>query len=189
MNKVELIPNPSGLDKAIQNIQVKLSTLPWLEVCFGKCIKQIESSQNSKDGRGKRLIYPEVYFRLEPHNVMQNDSFKSYCFFHPLDPVSVDDFHFDLGITANQPVDIIFWFNMKRINQNKKYNYSAELQSDVLKVLKTATSYKPSEIYTEYENIFDPFTIQNNFEQYLKYPYGGFKIAGQLYYDFINCTQ
>lgn len=112
--KAELLPAPVGVDLAIQKIQVHLaSKLPWLQIAFGRCTKQIVRTSD-KRYEGLESV-PEVYLNREPISVMVNDNLKSYCFFNAKDPVNLDD-----EINANQDVDIIFWMNLKLIDPEKK---------------------------------------------------------------------
>lgn len=183
--KVQLLLNPVGIDFEIQNLQQRLAEIPWLEVVFGRCSKQSELKQQP----GRRpvdIIVPEVLYNKEPYNCMINDNLKSYCFFNASDPLSIPTFDpGDLELVVSQPVDIILWLNLKKVNPLKTYNYSEELRLEVIKKL-SGSNFKMSESFIEADEVFKPFTITDNFRNYSKFPYAAFKISGELTFDYFK---
>ena len=193
--KVELVPNPVALDNAIQSIQERIATLTWLEKSFGRAIVQSRHQENkeafakNESSRMTRdVVYPEVYNKREPLNVMMNDNIKSYSFFHVRDPLKFTDYlPLDMSTPAVQPISLITWVNLQKIDPAKQYNFSEELRSEMIKLLKFSTNFVITESFIGYDKIFNPFTITETFRQYLKPPYAGWRIDGELNFDFSTC--
>lgn len=187
---VELNPAPVALDNAIQKIQEKLSTLSWLQKAFGKCTPQkfVPDEVKSKSLR-TTYLYPEAYYKREPFSLMPNDNLKSYCFFHAKDEMKFLDWEsFTMPQSANQPLAIIFWANLQKINPSKNYNFIEELRLDVVKILKRCPDFKAESSSIQYDKVFDPFTITETYRPFIKPPYGAFRIDGTLSFDYLqNC--
>lgn len=188
---VELVPNPEALDLAIQAIQERLAGLSWLEKAFGRCTKQIARLQDAEiKNRQARNEYtfPEVYFKREPYNCMVNDNLKSYCFFHAKDALRFTDWEPFLQMQgAEQPLALIFWLNLGRIDPAKNYNFSESLRREVVQVLKQCPGLKLESSSLEVNNVFNPFTITEAFRNYLKPPFAAFRFDGTLSFDYFNC--
>ncbi len=186
--EVELIPNPAGIDLAISKIQASFVALPWLQKAFARVTPQT-GKYPDEEGRDKRarneFVYPEAYTKREPVNMMPNDNFQSYCFFVANDPTSFPEYdHTDTETKASQPVSIIFWGNLKKIDPSKEYNFSEELRMNVIDVLRKNSDFELNESFIGYDRIFAPFTITETFRQYLKPPFFGFRFDGTLHYNY-----
>jgi hypothetical protein len=188
---VELIPEPQALDLAIQKIQVKFANgLPWLHKAFGRATLQHEKAPESgEDKRVRRdIVIPEVYYKREPYNAMPNDNLQSHCFFFAKDPVTFLDWKaFTLDARTSQPLAIIFWMNLEKIDATKKYNFFEVLRGDVVKVLKNCSDFILEESSIQPDRVFAPFTITDNYRQYMKPPYAAFRFDGTLHYNYFNC--
>lgn len=186
---VELIPNPTSLDLAIQTVQLKLADLAWLEKAFGRATLQkgIYSDQESKRYARREYVYAEVYNNLEPMIILANDNLKSYCFFIAKDPMSFVDYQpRELTQMVTQPLALIVWCNLNKIDSTKKFNFIDQLRKDVVEVLKT-TDFICKESSIQYDRVFDPITIQENYRPYLKPPYAAFRIDGEITFDYFQC--
>lgn len=189
---VELVPNPVALDAAVQIVQEKLAAgLPWLQKAFGRARKMPAPVNTKPQDRaeamagGRDQVVPEVYYRREPYDCRPNDNLQSYCFFYPRDPVQIPDYDpAAMEAIAEQQVSIIFWINLQRVDPERNYDFGEELRRDVLVVLRQCLNFKVEELYNDWDNVFEPFAVNNRvFKQYLKPPYAGFRIDGILTYD------
>ena len=189
---IEVSPSAEAVDLAIQDIQNKLGELPWLEKIFGRCVPQrgLYTEDEARMYGRKDYIYPEVYNNREPMVLMVNDNLKSYCFFHAKDPLEFNDYEVaDLQHQmVTQPMDIIFWGNLEKVNPALSYNFSEQLRREVLLKLKK-TAFVPKKSYMSFDKVFDIFTITETFRPYLKPPYFGFRMSGELSFDYFydNC--
>ena len=99
--KIVLIPDPKGIDKAIQELQLGFRDLAWLDTVFGRAFVQKEKVSVSEgeaqafgtSNRPREIVYPECNGRNnEPINVMPNDNCKGMAFFYKRDPSLYEDY-------------------------------------------------------------------------------------------------
>lgn len=188
---IELVPDPVALDLAIQQVQTRLATLPWLQKAFGRCVKQVGKLQDVEiRNRAARneYTYPEVYNNREPLSLMMNDNLNSYCFFHAKDSLEIPPYGLlDNSLMVTQPIAIIFWLNLAKIDPAKNYNFSESLRVEALKQLQRCPDLVLDASSVEYNNVFAPFTITETFRQFLKPPFAAFRFDGTLSFDLYNC--
>lgn len=174
---VPLISNPINLDKEIQSIQSTLSLLPWLDKSFGR-------ARTGKDDKGK--TFPEVYKgNGDYHNVLINDHLKSQSFMRVRGdvsnrsyPVAKDRF----SAAVSVPLDIIFWYDLKKIDPGKNYRFDEELKKDVVDLLKGMPQVKILKIYEAYEDVFQGYSMEFMQPNMFRYPFGGFRFECELGY-------
>jgi hypothetical protein len=186
---VELVPDAVSLDLAIQKIQEKLSALAWLQKAFGKAFRQTGpaplQSREESGNRGRDITFPEVYNNREPLSLMINDNLKSYCFFHINGAMRFPSWeHFTKVQAAVQPISIIFWLNLEKIDPTKKYNFAEILRGEVLNVLSSCPGLTVEESETDISRVFAPYTITDTFKQFLKPPFAAFRFNGELRFDY-----
>jgi hypothetical protein len=187
---VELVPNPVGLDIAIQAIQARLAAgLPWLQKAFGRVTIQTETNPSRDGKKQQEKIIPEAYYKREPFSLMVNDNLQSYCFFVAGD--SMEFIKYDpmerFGALVNQPLAIIFWVNLEKIDATKKYNFMEELRRDCVEQLKRCPAFLLESSSIEYNQVFNPFTITETFKQFLKPPFAAWRFDGTLAFDYLKC--
>lgn len=173
---VPLIENPINLDREIQSIQLTLALLPWLDKSFGR----------ARTGKDDNKSFPEVYKGGgEYHNCLPNDHLKSQSFIRvrndsgrPLNYEATE------GYTNKYtyPLDIIFWFNLQRIDPGKRYRFDEELKKEVTDVLKELTQLKLTRIYEAPEDVFQGYSFDFVNPNIFRYPYGGFRFECDLFF-------
>jgi hypothetical protein len=189
---VPLITTPVNIDRPIQEIQVALSTMGWLEKSFGRSWLAVKSSQGIFTN--KKLYYPQVWQGFNEDEkardmleVMPNDNIKSQCFFKVNDPINLLEYVPDGDSMLQANVDIIFWFNLKRIDRAIDYPYVELLKGQTLKVLSTMlfapdSSLKVLRIWEGAQNVFKGYDITDLKDQELIYPWGGFRFECEITY-------
>jgi hypothetical protein len=192
---VELVPNPVALDMAIQTVQQKLAGLAWLQKAFGRATRQTspaplyskEYNVNLQQAKGD-ITFPEVYNNREPMPLMINDNLKSYCFFHLTGPMAFQAWEsFATSQIATQPLSVIFWLNLEKIDNTKKFNFSEILRRDVVNILNYCPDFQVRESDSDITRVFAPYTITSTFKQFLKPPYAAFRINGEISFDYLSC--
>jgi hypothetical protein len=172
---VPLLVNPINLDAEIQYIQTTLSLLPWLERSFGR-------ARTAKDE--KEQSYPEVYKGGgEYHNVLANDHFRSQSFVRVrTDSGKTVDYSGIPQIANNfiYPIDVIFWFDLKKIDPIKNYRFDEELKRDVTELLKTIPQMRFIKVWEAYEDVFQGYTYSYSNPNKFRYPFGGFRFEGEI---------
>jgi hypothetical protein len=118
------IEHPVGLDREIQRLQLLLlAELSWLQLSYGKAYR------GSRKVGSKVQYYPEVYAgEGEYRDVLPNDNVQSQAFFYPTGPaVNPEREPIPGTLGLRQPVDIIFWANLQRIDPTIFRGFSLEL--------------------------------------------------------------
>jgi hypothetical protein len=188
--KIQVPPNPKGIDAAIWEIQAVLAELPWLQVVFGRANMQL-GELNAKEVTDKRLkniyYFPEVWQKGEPFNCFANDNLVGQAWFYARDPLTFPDYDAVWqDLLAVQSVSIYFWCNLEKIDPLRKFNFVEELRREVINRL-TKTDFIISESYMGYLEVFDPFTITTEFRELIKPPFVAFRIDGKLNFDYNKC--
>ena len=170
------------IDKAIYELQMVLDTnLNWLTHAYGRSYRFIEKVE-------KRLYIPEIYkggakydyVRVTPDNDKQGT-----CFFVVGKEINYDySAHQKNNLKYN--VSIIFWVNLKTINEPLLQNeiFTQGLIRDVRRVLTQKGgaieySYKLLSVEREFKEVYKEFKLKEE-EDYLRSPYDGFRFNLEL---------
>lgn len=188
------IQNPKGLDYAIGKLQAKLSALSFLQLIYGRAyVQQKQKPAEEKNKPLKRMgteYFPETWGKnYEPVNCMPNDNVKGMCFFLQRDPATQatpGTVILPSQISIRQPISVIFWFNLKKIDVTKPFKYSEEIKQLVVYQLTREASFSFVETYEDIRRVYDPFAITDNvYEKYIKPPYYALRVDGYVNYDLL----
>ncbi len=168
-----LLLSPVLHAKAVQELQVLFQTkLTWIENIYACAMVGV-----AKTNKGN-FNYPRIYsgsggkyFDVRPDN-----SLRAYSFFEvnnsfPVD-TEEDQVVYDLSF--------ICWYNLPKLNGEKSYDYSPELISHVLKVIKESdydSRISNKNVFVNPEDVFSRYSMDQSDTQHLMYPYGAFKIT------------
>jgi hypothetical protein len=189
---VPLISVPVNIDRPIQEIQIALAGLSWLERSFGRSWLALKMLPTST---GKRIVYyPQVWqgFNEEgkPRDMLEvlpNDNIKSQCFFKINDPVTVTEFVPNGDSQMRAILDIIFWFNYKALDDTIDYPFIELLKGQAQRVL-AGMSFSPDSflsivrIWEGAANVFKGYDMTDVHDYNLVYPWGGFRFECELTY-------
>lgn len=187
---------PVLLDKVLQDMQQSLmQKLQWLNYAFGRAYKLVEHRTD-----GNKFIYPAAYNgNGEYISLLPNDNFGNFSWFDIYDPQEV------IEVSQSLPQykfdgAIIFWYDLSSIYEDQTLLYSEEIKEEIIRVLTTpgliTTTGKLTinKIYERFENIYDGYSIEkiyNNYvykgegiesidKQFFMYPYAGIRIEFSL---------
>lgn len=182
---VVTIPNPVGIDLAIQNIQIALGALTWLEKSFAR------SWNMNRIVSGEKRIEPVVYQgSSEYYPALPNDALKSFSFFVAPGPRNTQEYNANVAAGTfffNDTVSVIFWVNLQQIDPTKDYIFKEELIKDVLGILNKDSNVIVSKVWDDrVEDIYKGFTLFPTHRDLLMYPFSAFRIEMDLSYQF-NC--
>lgn len=179
-----LLTNPVGIDKAIQDVQIKLQAILWLgNKAYGRAFKQEENKIIAGGGSRRLIYYPEVYQDGgEPLNVMPNDSSQAQSFFYTRDPARAVDYMPLQNNIYIHPTSLILWANLGKVDPAKQGRFTEYLKAEVLGVLRSCTGLYVTQVVESYENVFSNYTITEEYRQYMKLPYTAFRIDFDLNY-------
>jgi hypothetical protein len=186
--KAPTLPHATGLDAEIQRLQLLLADeVLWLAVSYGKAYRATRRAGGA--ATGKLLPYPEVYDgQREYRDVLPNDNVQAQSFFFPTGPASNlvrEPTPHSLGLA--QPVDLIAWANLEKVDPTKNYRYEAELLADVLRVLVADGQALVTRVFTTPEDVFRGFAAELVPEKVLRAPYAGFRISLELTAQNVLC--
>jgi hypothetical protein len=189
---VVLIGNPVNIDRPIQDMQIALASLGWIDRVFGRAWLAVKSSKGIFSE--KKLYYPHVWQGLGDDGrakdlleVLPNDNIKSQVFFRVNDPISLVEFVRDGDSIMEASVDIIFWFNLRAIDATIDYPFVELLKGQALSVLSDMTFSPDSTltinaIHEQPLNVFRGYNIQDLKDEELVYPWGGFRFECSVQY-------
>lgn len=188
--RVTLLENPSGIDKAIQSVQIKLSQLSWLELVFGRATMQKTKEQKKVDDKRFSLgeiIYPQVIDNAQPVSAMPNDNLKAMGFFHTDGEVRFPEYDYtdSFGLDSVQGVSLIIWANLSKIN-DPAYTAMEHLRKDVLKKLKTVPRVFLKSSTAQYDQVFSPYTITEVYRQYMLPPFCAFRVNFDISFEYLE---
>lgn len=177
MDRIPIIQDPQLFDRVIANIQIGLAHgLPWLNYSFGRAERLVKSIQ------GKRYYTPNIYVGGNDYMLIAPDSnIGNFSFFTLDDPQKVTWYP---GETSKfkVPFSIIFWFDIRTINDNRD---KESVKQQIIRVLNggfwlKVGSMQINEVYEKAENIFAGFSLDEIDNQFLMHPYCGFRFSGEL---------
>lgn len=177
---ISTIPAASGFDAVTESIRTALSALTWLDKSFGRAW---EHSEIDTEGKVKKV--PKVYTAAGEYlNVLPNDFLQAQSFIRADGPEEWEQFNRFEGSTKGRKISIVFWVNLKEINQAKDYIFIDELKTDVEGILSIHPSVKSMNAYYDekVESIFEGYNIEDVATQYLMYPYAGMRFSLTVIY-------
>ena len=160
-----------GLDKKIQEIQVLLTSLSWINKSFGL----VDRIVGEKDGQP--YIYPATFETntIDPVNVLPSDTWGAYTFW------TSGDSDFDLNIdfppknpVITVPVSCIFYINVRGVDSTTNYKETkTKLKDDIFNFFNTvkvnrlvATAFIEDDI----TKVFTGFSIEQVENKFKMYP-------------------
>lgn len=168
------LDNPYYIYKAVQLIQQDFNTnITWLENrCFGIALRGVNNENK---------YYPQIYDPTTGDNadIRPDVDVDSYAFFEA-DFIKLGD-DSENGIYDNVPLSVTFWGNLLKIDSTKKYDYTGELQQEVVNILEQSTGLREAaeniEIFINPEDVYAKYSdLQEVNTQFLMRPYTYFKI-------------
>lgn len=184
------IPDPVLLDRAIANIQQKLSSITWLSAIYGRAFRFEE--QVPEVGR---VVYPKSFSGQTLNKrdanytpLVPNDTLQSYCFFYPIDNDSiVNDWDYSRGSNNifKRDLALIFWVDLQKIDPLKNYVHTENLRLDVMNALKGLNRLQVKNYEDRnFKEVFKEFDFQKMTDRLnLRYPYSGMRFEFSISYD------
>lgn len=182
---VVTIPDPIGIEAAIQSLQLSLASLTWLTKSFGRAWTMPRTEG------GKTVYEPMVYQgNNEYYPTLPNDALNAFSFWRVNGGRTNKEWSSQMNPGANyifeDPVDLIVWFNMKKVDPDKNYVFKEALIRDVLNRLTRFSRVSVVRVWDDkIEDIYRGYTLQEKHRDLLMYPYGAFRIEIILGYQFI----
>ena len=119
--------NPVGIDKAIEALRERLSSLSWLELPLGRGFLFGNETRVFKEKRSNKQ--DNDYYVFKP-----NDKYKAQCCFVVGDNRVFNDARSSLGRTTYR-LELLVTYNMARIDNTNNYDNQEQLIIDVVRLL------------------------------------------------------
>lgn len=171
--------NPRLFDVVFQAMQTSLvEQLPWLNHAFGKAERLVKMI-------GPKKVYsPNVYIGNNEYELISPDSdFGNYSFFTMDDPQAID-FQRGQQTTFKTPFSIVFWVDMRTIEDIDERNTEA-VKQQIIRALNggmflRSGTFRFDKVYEKSENVFHGFSLDEIDNQFLMHPYCGWRFAGEI---------
>lgn len=166
-----LLTAPLGVDKVIQDLQIELGDLSWLEYSFGRAFIGRDKQQAGRD-----YNYPMVYSGdANYYDASPNDNVISQSFF-----VIDGDYNFNNYLINEQnlftvPVSLIVWGNLKRISDVDEH-FGQVLLQQLLSIINENNEFLVQSITDNKEDVFREFTVRLDQSSLFYYPYFCYRI-------------
>jgi len=149
-------------DQSIELIRQKLTSLTYVSEVFPAV--KIGQRENGS-------TYPAVYVQEGQQKILDltpNTKYKSYIFFEKRNYALANN----EGINTFD-LSLIFWGNLKAIDDTKKYDFTDELVNEITNILRYLDC---GDFSISFENIFGKYNLHESVKQFFMYPFTSFKI-------------
>ena len=168
--------------RVIEQLTEQLSALTWLETVYP--LAQIGLRNVQLNGNDRPLRYPMVYRndgKTYQHIISPDRSTQSFAFFELNAPYSFDfnDVNIRTG-RVQYNLNVVVWLNLPRIDGGRDYDFTEELIQDFIGVGLQGADYESLSVERRQELIFNRYDYSIAEEQFLIYPYSGFKVSFTL---------
>ncbi len=188
--------NPAGIDAEIAKVQAALAGIKWLDTIYGRATTQ--RRQLTPDEVKNRLTTTsgikgrDLYFVFFPKgrkydqdiDLSFSDDYPSCCYFYLRDPVNVspssDTWDFtEEQVQVAQPMSLILWADMKKLDPLRTDNFSEELKMTILSALNSQSTLVSrlvvNNVVETGEAVLRDFTVTQKNIMYTVYPYCAFR--------------
>lgn len=163
-----------------------LEKIPWLDAAFGLA-QRIE-----REVKGERVVAP-AYYRSDPVHtneyveLLPDKKLGNYCFFWLLDPEKYEYVPRRPGV-IHSPVALIFWFDFRKVAEAANVRDLESIKLNILKVVSrefrlTHGRVFFNKIFSDGNNVFREFSLDEIDNQALIHPYAGLRFEGEIVFD------
>ena len=197
--KIYNTPNPAGIDAEIGKLQAQLASVTFIDTMFGRV--NIQRRQLTDDEVKNRLTQTagirgrDLYFVYYPQgkklgqdiDLSFSDDYPSCLYFYLRDPVNVnpasDTWDFaEKQVMVAQPLSVIFWCDMTKLNPGSTDNYSEQLKITLLSAFNNCPRIVVQSVSENGENVLRDFSITQKNTNFTRYPYCAFRFDMVLTY-------
>ena len=168
--------------RVIEQLTEQLSALTWLETVYP--LAQIGLRNVQLNGNDRPLRYPMVYRndgKTYQHIISPDRSTQSFAFFELNAPYNFDfnDVNIRTG-RVQYNLNVVVWLNLPRIDGGRDHDFTEELIQDFIGFGLLGADYSNLSVERRQELIFNRYDYSIAEEQFLIYPYSGFKVSFTL---------
>jgi hypothetical protein len=179
-----ILDNPVGIDIVAKGIQASMSELSWNEASFNRAETMTRISQD-----GEIEVFPKLWTQggSDEINAIGLDRFHAYSFMHTLDDAEIIGEYNRGDNRYSQELNLYFWFDLKRIDNSKTYDFYPELVQEIKQKLNATYidgEFQIVNTVTNPEDVYSDFSIDITETQSIHYPYRSVKfVLDCIFYD------
>lgn len=173
-----------GIDATITALQSAIGNISWLTKCFHRAYLHHEI-QNKRT-----LNIPKTWeANNEWYNNLPNDNLAATAFFYTTGDEQVENFDSHVDPVFQQEICLIVWLNTNKLTGHTTGPSLAQEKADVLAVLNNSDLVIgiDSIVDKSAEDIFDPFTINDQNTHFTMLPFAGFRVNFTVKFDYTIC--
>lgn len=168
--------NPVLIERLFNDVQQALiDGLDWLDLAYGKAERIIQRTQ-----RNERTYIPAWYLDgMDYENLLPDDRKGNYAFFTVEDNMSVEAAQGRPARISGQ-CSLIVWLDQRTMTNEWGKEYARNSVISILTALNTDSGHlQVQSVFERAESVFSGFTLDEVENQYLTYPYCGFRFVCQ----------
>ena len=171
MKTIGYYTDPRLAESKIQTLRQAFDTaLTWLDNSYPLVLLGVVEDET----------IPLVYLSgADSYDLRPNDDVDSYCFFEFYGYTPGDDQ--DMGV---YDFAVVFWLDLTKVNTSRTQDYTWNLISHVLKVMRDNKCYNMS---VSLDDIFDRYSFDLDKQQLMR-RYSGFRVSFNMYGVNAFCT-
>lgn len=177
----------TGLDGAITSIQTDIAALDWIQKSFHRAYRHQELNNGTSQ---RNISVPKTWQSgKEWINVLPNDNITAQSFFWPLGEEDVLEFDNHIDPLMSSEIALIVWVNTSKLAGHNTGPSISHQKADILNVLKSSDVVVgiTGIIDRSADEIFEPFTINDELKQWTMLPYQGFRVNFTVKYTYAQC--
>lgn len=176
--------NPAGIDSEIGKLQAQLARITWLDTIYGRV--NIQRRQLNDEEVKNRITQTagikgrDLYFVYYPQgkklgqdiDLSFSDDYPSCLYFYLRDPVTTPGWDFtEQQIQVAQPLSVVFWCDMTKLNPGSTDNYSEQLKITLLSIFNDCPRIVVQSVSENGENVLRDFSVTQKNTTFTRYPY------------------
>lgn len=168
--------NPVLIERLFNDVQQALiDGLDWLDLAYGKAERVIQRTQ-----RNERTYIPAWYLDgMDYENLLPDDHKGNYAFFTVEDNMSVEAAQGRPARISGQ-CSLIVWLDQRTLTNEWGKEHARNSVISILTALNTDSGHlQVQSVFERAESVFSGFTLDEVENQYLTYPYCGFRFVCQ----------
>lgn len=168
--------NPVLIERLFNDVQQALiDGLDWLDLAYGKAERVIQRTQ-----RNERTYIPAWYLDgMDYDNLLPDDRKGNYAFFTVEDNMSVEAAQGRPARISGQ-CSLIVWLDQRTLTNEWDKEHARNSVISILTALNTDSGHlQVQSVFERAESVFSGFTLDEVENQYLTYPYCGFRFVCQ----------
>jgi hypothetical protein len=187
-NPLDTAIQTSGLDGTITSLQSAMSAFSWIDKSFHRAYRHTEESEAT--GRRTKSIPKCWQANNEWIDVSPNDNITAQSFFWSDSSEDVAEFDKHVSPLMEADISLIVWINTSKLSGHITGPSVSEQKADVINLLTNHDLVVSidSIVDRSADEIFDPFTMDDERTHYTMLPFQGFRVNFRVKFTYDQCS-